>query len=100
MDQRQFLLTAPGFDLCLSRDGVAYVLKALKVDKAMDAILAREGSAFAGFVAQDSGHEESGDADIDHAVHAGHDVNVVAALSHDGTPRDSRFLSAKNAGSE
>src|SRR5437764_3208243 len=50
--QSNFLFTPPCLDLCLSRDRVSNVFKALTPHQSIDPVFPSEGSAFSGFMAE------------------------------------------------
>jgi hypothetical protein len=76
-DQKDFFLAAPAFELLFAGEGVANVGKGLEVDEFGRIVLRAEaGEAFL-FVLRDSGFEVAGDAGVEDAGSAGHDIDMV-----------------------
>ena len=77
LDQKDFFLAAPAFELFFAGDGVADVGERLEVDELRGVVFGAEAGEEFLFVLRDAGFEVAGDAGVEDAGGAGHDINVV-----------------------
>ena len=94
LDQRQFFLTQPSFDLLFSADCVADVAVALQIDQTVDVVAVRKSRNPMVLVLPDPLFEFAGYAAVKGARAACHDVEVIAALriGHKCRSLDSRSV--------
>ena len=76
-DQKDLFLAAPAFELLFAGDGVANVGERLEVDEFRRVVLRAEAGEESLFVLYDAGFEMAGDAGVEDAGGAGHDIDVV-----------------------
>jgi len=76
-DQKDFFLAAPAFKLLFAGDGVANVGEGLEVDEFGRVVLRAEAGEEFVFVLRYAGFEVAGDAGVEDAGGAGHDIDVV-----------------------
>ena len=77
LDQKDFFLTAPAFELLFTGDGVANVGEGLEINEFGRVVLRAEAGEELLFVLRDAGFEIAGDAGVEDAGGAGHDIDVV-----------------------
>jgi hypothetical protein len=76
-DEKDFFVAAPAFELLFAGDGVVNVGEGLKINEFGRVVLRAEAGEEFLFVLRDAGFEVVGDAGVEDAGSAGHDIDVV-----------------------
>lgn len=76
-DQKDFLFAAPAFELLFTGNGFADVGEGLEVDELGGVVFGAEAGEEFLFVLHDAGFKLAGDAGVEDAGGAGHDIYVV-----------------------
>jgi hypothetical protein len=75
--RKTFFSAAPAFELLFAGDGVAHIRKRLEVDELDSVVLCAEAGEVLLPVLQDAEFEMAGDAGVEDARGASHDIDVV-----------------------